>query len=286
MKESKSALSVFPKVVIGIIGVVAAAGVLTVVISMVSEKKLRTAKSVTYEALSMNAPRQSMLQGAFWELDSIESIGHDGEVVETYTLITDIMEHCMGYDASYYYSFSENAVIGFFPLDEPQYAIELWKRSVGNEYAILMDVVPALDKEYDKYKKNRDNYKVSEKFKSLCTSLGVPFPSIAVESYEWHDFKDKDLMMSLSYDLEVTYVDAERMTLSCDDNNAILYYKRIKKLPQEVAPITLYFHEKSFFEENYEKIESSKWKLSDEEIDAHFRKTFKSKKYKSKRRTV
>lgn len=272
----EESLSAFSKVILGVISTVTVAGVATAAVTVAAEKDIHKAKSVTYEAKSMNSQRSSMVEGAYWELQDIATMS---DSVETgrYTLITDIMENLPNYgNASYYYSFTENAVLSFLPLDDPEYAIDLWQNNVSNEFAILQDVVPLLKKRNAEYKLDKTRW--ADKFKDLCSSLGVPFPSIAVTGYDWFEYEGLGTSMPTSGFLTIEYLDNERMDLAYA-NTAVLHYRRIKALPQEITPITLYFQEKAFFFNNYDKIESSGWKLSDEEIDAHFRKTFKSKKY-------
>jgi hypothetical protein len=272
----ESTLSTLSKIILGIILLVAVGGVVTAAVAVSAEKDLNKAKSVKYEAASMNSKRASMTEGAYWELQDIVTMV---DSVETgrYTLITDIMANLPNYgNASYYYSFTENAVLSFFPLDDPEYAINLWQNNITNEYAILQDVVPILRNNYQEYKK--DKTKWADRFKDLCSSLGVPFPSVAVSGYDWFEYQGLGTSMPSSSKLTIAYLDADKMDLIYDDC-AVLHYNRIKALPQEIAPVTLYFQEKAFFFSNYDKLVESKWKISEEEIDAHFRKTFKSKKY-------
>ena len=259
-----------------IVGIVAVCGVVTAGVAISAEKDLNKVKSVTYEAEKMNSPRATPVEGAYWELQDIVTMA---DSVETgrYTLITDIMENLPYYgNASYYYSFTENAVLSLLPLDEPSYAIDLWQNNVTNEFSILADLVPVLKSSYDEYK--QDNTKWSAQFKELCASLGVPFPSIAVTGYDWFEYEGLGTPLPSSSELVIKYIDSEHMDLAYG-SSAVLHYDRIRTLPQDIAPVTLYFQEKSFYYDNYDKIQSSGWRLSDEEIDAHFRKTFKSRKY-------
>lgn len=269
----EESLSAFSKVILGVISTVTVAGAATAAVTVVAEKDLNTAKNVTYQAKSMNSQRGSMVEGAYWELEDIVTMV---DSVETgrYTLITDIMENLPNYGASYYYSFTDNAVLTFQPIDDPSYAIDLWQNHVSDEYSILKDIVPVLRADYNEYKK--DKTKVSDEFKNLCESLGVPFPSIAVTSYEWFEYKG--IGTELASGLSIVNVDAEHMDLAYG-RSAVLHYNRIKQLPQELAPVTLYFNEKVFYYENYDKLGKDGPILTDEEIDTHFRKTFKSKKY-------
>ena len=272
----KSSLSALAKVVLAIVFAAAICGAATAVITVSAEKKLKKAKSVSYQAASMSSKRASMVEGAYWELQDIVTMSDSVETGK-YTLITDIMENLPNYgNASYYYSFTENAVLSFFPLDDPAYAIDLWQKNVSNEFSILREIVPILSNGYESYKK--DKTKWSEEFKKLCTSLGVPFPSVAVSGYQWFKYDGLGTSMPSSSNLTIAYLDAERMDLAYG-KTAILHYNRIRALPQDIAPITLYFQEKLFYRDNYDKISDSGWSLSDEEIDAHFRKTFRSKKY-------
>lgn len=266
-------LSSFSKVILGVILTVTIVGVATAAVTVSAEKDLNTAKKATYQAKSMNAQRSSMVEGAYWELQDIVTLT-DSVEVGRYSLITEIMENLPNYGASYYYSFTDNAVLSFLPVDDPSYAIDLWQKHVADEVSILRNIIPALRADYDEYKE--DKPKVSEKFKNLCESLGVPFPSIAVTSYKY--FKYEGLGQELAPGLSIASVNAEHMDLAYG-RSAVLHYDRIKKLPQEIAPITYYFNEKIFFYENYDKLKDKGPILSDEEIDAHFRKTFKSKKY-------
>lgn len=270
-------LSAFSKVVLGVISTVTVAGAATAAVTVAAEKDLITVKKATYEPKGMQSQRASIAEGLFWELEDIVTMS-DSVEVGRYNLITDIMQYLPEYSASYYYSFNDNCVLGFLPLDDPSYAIDLWQKNISNEFSILQEMVPILRDEYSTYKKDKEQNKVSNGFKSLCESLGVPFPSIACTSYDWFEYEGIGTPMPSDSDLRIAYLDTERMNLAYG-RSAVLHYVRIKQLPQEIAPETLYFQEKAFFFDNYDKLENSSWTLSDQEIDSHFRKTFKSKKY-------
>lgn len=270
-------ISTFSKVIIGVISSVAVAGAVTAGVTLAAEKDINTIKKAEYEPKSMQAQRGSMTEGLYWELEDIVTMSDSVETGRC-TLITEIMQRLPEYGASYYYSFKDNAVLGLLPLDDPSYAIDLWQQNVSNEFAIIRDMLPFLKDEYSEYKTEKEEGKVSDGFKSLCASVGIPFPSIAVTSYEWFEYKGPGTSMPTDSNLKIAYVDTERMDLSYGDR-AVLHYVRIKKLPQEIAPITMYFKEKAFFFNNHDKLESTSWTPSDQEIDAHFRKTFKSRKY-------
>jgi len=270
-------LSAFSKVVVGILSSVAIAGGVTAAVTMSAEKDLKTVKKAAYEPKGMQSQRASLAEGLYWELEDIVTMA-DSVEVGRYTLITDIMQYLPDYGASYYYSFNNNCVLGFLPLDDPSYAIDLWQKNISNEFSILQEMVPILRGEYSTYKQDKEQNKISDDFKKLCASLGVPFPSIACTSYDWFEYDGIGTSMPSDCDLKIAYLDAEKMDLAYG-RSAVLHYVRIKALPQEIAPITLYFQEKAFFFDNYDKLENSSWTLSDQEIDAHFRKTFKSKKY-------
>lgn len=265
-------LSAFSKVVLGVISTVTVAGAATAAATVAAEKDLHKAKSVTYEAKSMNSQRSSMVEGCYWELRDIDHVLYG----ERDSLITDIMENLPDYGASYYYSFTENAVLSFMPVDDPDYAIDLWQRNTENEFSIISEMVPIIKTEYQQYKK--DKTKWSDQFNAFMESIGIPIPSIVVTGYEWFKYDGIGTKMP-NTSLTIASIDAQHMDLSYGDGNTILRYDRIKALPKEIAPITLYFQEKSFYYDNYDRIQSSDWRLTDEEIDAHFRKTFKSKKY-------
>ena len=265
-------LSAFSKVILGVISAVTVAGAVTAAVTVAAEKDIHRAKGVTYEAKSMNSQRSSMVEGCYWELRTIDHVMYG----ERDSLITDIMENLPDYNASYYYSFTENAVLSFLPVDDPDYAIDLWQRNTENEFSIISEMVPIIKKEYQQYKK--DKTKWSDQFNAFMKSIGIPLPSIVVTGYEWFEYDGIGAQLPHT-SLSITNLDAQHMDLTSGDGGTILHYDRIKALPKEIAPITLYFQEKSFFYENYDKIQSSGWRLTDEEIDAHFRKTFKSKKY-------
>lgn len=269
---SKTAISSFSKAILGIVGIVAIAGAGTAVVAAKAEKDLNKAKSVTYQAKSMNSNRSSMAEGDYWELRNIDHVLYG----ERDSLITDIMENLPDYGASYYYSFTENAVLSFMPVDNPDYAIDLWQRNTENEFSIISEMVPIIKSEYQQYKK--DKTKWADRFNEFMESIGIPIPSVVVTGYEWFEYDGIGAQLP-NTSLTIANLDAQHMDLSYGDGNTILHYDRIKALPQEIAPITLYFQEKAFYYDNYDKIQSSGWRLTDEEIDAHFRKTFKSKKY-------
>lgn len=275
----QTAITNFSKVILSLVGTVAVVGGVTAAVSMTAEKNLNTVKKVSYKPKGMHAQRGSLAEGLYWELEDIVTMS-DSVEVGRYTLITDILQNLPNYGASYYYSFNDNCVLGFLPLDDPAYAIDLWQRNVSGEFSILKEMVPVLRSEYSEYLQGKDQSKVSDRFKKLCESLGVPFPSIACTSYQWFDYQGLGTSMPSDSNLKIEYLDSEKMNLVYG-NSTVLHYVRIKELPQKVAPITLYFQEKNFFFENYDKLglETSQWTPSDQEIDAHFRKTFKSKKY-------
>ena len=264
-------LSTFSKTILGVLIIVVIGGVVTAGAAVSAEKQFNRVKGITYTATDISP--QNIIEGAYWELQDISTMVDSIE--GRYTLITDIMENLPVYGAAYYYSFTANAVLSFFPLDDPSYAIDLWQKNISKEYSIIKDFIPLLQSEREKY--NTDKPKWSARFKEICSTLGIPTPSVAVTGYDWFEFAGIGTPMPSSNNLTIQYVDKEKLDLAYG-NSAVLHYNRIKALPQRIAPVTLYFQSKLFYIKNHEKIGESEWAISDEEIDAHFRKTFKSKK--------
>ena len=184
-------LSAFSKVILGVISTVTVAGAATAAVTVAAEKDLHKAKSVTYEAKSMNSQRSSMVEGCYWELRDIDHVLYG----ERDSLITDIMENLPDYGASYYYSFTENAVLSFMPVDNPDYAIDLWQRNTENEFSVISEMVPIIKSEYQQYKK--DKTKWADRFNEFMESIGIPLPSVVVTGYEWFEYDGIGTQMPL-----------------------------------------------------------------------------------------
>lgn len=277
MKETS--ISAFSKVILGLVGTVAIVAAATAVFAAIAEKNIDIVKSAEYRPKKINAGNSSLLQGGYWELEYI-SVMTDSVETEKYTLITDIMEHLPDYGASYYYSFTDDAVLSLMPVEDPGWAIDIWKDNVSGDFWVVRGILPFLEEGYRDYRSTAPGTRHSKRFESLCESVGIPFPSIVVTGYDW--FRSDSLWASLPSDpnLKIADVGKKELVLAYG-KSAVLRYVRIERFRNdiEIAPATLYFKEKDFFMKNHDRLADSKWRVSDEKIDEHFRKTFKSRKY-------
>ena len=277
MKETS--ISAFSKVILGLVGTVATVAAATAVFAAIAEKNIDIVKSAAYRPKKINAGNSSLLKGGYWELEYI-SVMTDSVETEKYTLITDIMEHLPDYGASYYYSFTDDAVLSLMPVEDPGWAIDIWKDNVSGDFWVVRGILPFLEEGYRDYRSTAQGARHSKRFESLCESVGIPFPSIVVTGYDW--FRSDSLWASLPSDpnLKIADVGKKELVLAYG-KSAVLRYVRIERFRNdiEIAPATLYFKEKDFFMKNHDRLADSKWRVSDEKIDEHFRKTFKSRKY-------
>ena len=277
MKETS--ISAFSKVILGLVGIVATVAAATAVFAAIAEKNIDIVKSAAYRPKKINAGNSSLLKGGYWELEYI-SVMTDSVETEKYTLITDIMEHLPDYGASYYYSFTDDAVLSLMPVEDPGWAIDIWKDNVSGDFWVVRGILPFLEEGYRDYRSTAQGTRHSKRFESLCESVGIPFPSIVVTGYDW--FRSDSLWASLPSDpnLKIADVGKKELVLAYG-KSAVLRYVRIERFRNdiEIAPATLYFKEKDFFMKNHDRLADSKWRVSDEKIDEHFRKTFKSRKY-------
>lgn len=277
MKETS--ISAFSKVILGLVGTVATVAAATAVFAAIAEKNIDIVKSAEYRPKKINAGNSSLLQGGYWELEYI-SVMTDSVETEKYTLITDIMEHLPDYGASYYYSFTDDAVLSLMPVEDPGWAIDIWKDNVSGDFWVVRGILPFLEEGYSDYRSTAPGTRHSKRFESLCESVGIPFPSIVVTGYDW--FRSDSLWASLPSDpnLKIADVGKKELVLAYG-KSAVLRYVRIERFRNdiEIAPATLYFKEKDFFMKNHDRLADSKWRVSDEKIDEHFRRTFKSRKY-------
>ena len=277
MKETS--ISAFSKVILGLVGTVATVAAATAVFAAIAEKNIDIVKSAEYRPKKINAGNSSLLKGGYWELEYI-SVMTDSVETEKYTLITDIMEHLPDYGASYYYSFTDDAVLSLMPVEDPGWAIDIWKDNVSGDFWVVRGILPFLEEGYRDYRSTAQGTRHSKRFESLCESVGIPFPSIVVTGYDW--FRSDSLWASLPSDpnLKIADVGKKELVLAYG-KSAVLRYVRIERFRNdiEIAPATLYFKEKDFFMKNHDRLADSKWRVSDEKIDEHFRKTFKSRKY-------
>lgn len=277
MKETS--ISAFSKVILGLVGTVATVAAATAVFAAIAEKNIDIVKSAEYRPKKINAGNSSLLKGGYWELEYI-SVMTDSVETEKYTLITDIMEHLPDYGASYYYSFTDDAVLSLMPVEDPGWAIDIWKDNVSGDFWVVRGILPFLEEGYSDYRSTAQGTRHSKRFESLCESVGIPFPSIVVTGYDW--FRSDSLWASLPSDpnLKIADVGKKELVLAYG-KSAVLRYVRIERFRNdiEIAPATLYFKEKDFFMKNHDRLADSKWRVSDEKIDEHFRKTFKSRKY-------
>lgn len=277
MKETS--ISAFSKVILGLVGTVATVAAATAVFAAIAEKNIDIVKSAAYRPKKINAGNSSLLKGGYWELEYI-SVMTDSVETEKYTLITDIMEHLPDYGASYYYSFTDDAVLSLMPVEDPGWAIDIWKDNVSGDFWVVRGILPFLEEGYRDYRSRDQGTRHSKRFESLCESVGIPFPSIVVTGYDW--FRSDSLWTSLPSDpnLKIADVGKKELVLAYG-KSAVLRYVRIERFRNdiEIAPATLYFKEKDFFMKNHDRLADSKWRVSDEKIDEHFRKTFKSRKY-------
>ncbi len=277
MKETS--ISAFSKVILGLVGTVATVAAATAVFAAIAEKNIDIVKSAEYRPKKINAGNSSLLKGGYWELEYI-SVMTDSVETEKYTLITDIMEHLPDYGASYYYSFTDDAVLSLMPVEDPGWAIDIWKDNVSGDFWVVRGILPFLEEGYSDYRSTAPGTRHSKRFESLCESVGIPFPSIVVTGYDW--FRSDSLWASLPSDpnLKIADVGKKELVLAYG-KSAVLRYVRIERFRNDIgiAPATLYFKEKDFFMKNHDRLADSKWRVSDEKIDEHFRKTFKSRKY-------
>lgn len=277
MKETS--ISAFSKVILGLVGTVAIVAAATAVFAAIAEKNIDIVKSAGYRPKKINAGNSSLLKGGYWELEYI-SVMTDSVETEKYTLITDIMEHLPDYGASYYYSFTDDAVLSLMPVEDPGWAIDIWKDNVSGDFWVVRGILPFLEEGYSDYRSTAPGTRHSKRFESLCESVGIPFPSIVVTGYDW--FRSDSLWASLPSDpnLKIADVGKKELVLAYG-KSAVLRYVRIERFRNDIgiAPATLYFKEKDFFMKNHDRLADSKWRVSDEKIDEHFRKTFKSRKY-------
>lgn len=277
MKETS--ISAFSKVILGLVGTVATVAAATAVFAAIAEKNIDIVKSAEYRPKKINAGNSSLLKGGYWELEYI-SVMTDSVETEKYTLITDIMEHLPDYGASYYYSFTDDAVLSLMPVEDPGWAIDIWKDNVSGDFWVVRGILPFLEEGYRDYRSTAQGTRNSKRFESLCESVGIPFPSIVVTGYDW--FRSDSLWASLPSDpnLKIADVGKKELVLAYG-KSAVLRYVRIERFRNDIgiAPATLYFKEKDFFMKNHDRLADSKWRVSDEKIDEHFRKTFKSRKY-------
>lgn len=277
MKETS--ISAFSKVILGLVGTVAIVAAATAVFAAIAEKNIDIVKSAEYRPKKINAGNSSLLKGGYWELEYI-SVMTDSVETEKYTLITDIMEHLPDYGASYYYSFTDDAVLSLMPVEDPGWAIDIWKDNVSGDFWVVRGILPFLEEGYSDYRSTAPGTRHSKRFESLCESVGIPFPSIVVTGYDW--FRSDSLWASLPSDpnLKIADVGKKELVLAYG-KSAVLRYVRIERFRNdiEIAPATLYFKEKDFFMKNHDRLADSKWRVSDEKIDEHFRRTFKSRKY-------
>lgn len=277
MKETS--ISAFSKVILGLVGTVAIVAAATAVFAAIAEKNIDIVKSAEYRPKKINAGNSSLLKGGYWELEYI-SVMADSVETEKYTLITDIMEHLPDYGASYYYSFTDDAVLSLMPVEDPGWAIDIWKDNVSGDFWVVRGILPFLEEGYSDYRSTAPGTRHSKRFESLCESVGIPFPSIVVTGYDW--FRSDSLWASLPSDpnLKIADVGKKELVLAYG-KSAVLRYVRIERFRNdiEIAPATLYFKEKDFFMKNHDRLADSKWRVSDEKIDEHFRRTFKSRKY-------
>lgn len=277
MKETS--ISAFSKVILGLVGTVATVAAATAVFAAIAEKNIDIVKSAEYRPKKINAGNSSLLKGGYWELEYI-SVMTDSVETEKYTLITDIMEHLPDYGASYYYSFTDDAVLNLMPVEDPGWAIDIWKDNVSGDFWVVRGILPFLEEGYSDYRSTAPGTRHSKRFESLCESVGIPFPSIVVTGYDW--FRSDSLWASLPSDpnLKIADVGKKELVLAYG-KSAVLRYVRIERFRNDIgiAPATLYFKEKDFFMKNHDRLADSKWRVSDEKIDEHFRKTFKSRKY-------
>lgn len=250
-------------------------GIITAIIAVVAQRNLKTVKMAEYRPKSMQSPRQSKAEGLYWELKELVTLS---DSVETgrYSNVSDILPLLPKLGASFYYSFKDNAVLGLQQVDDPSYAISLWKNGSSGDFDIFEDMLPYLEKEYFKYQLDKNEGRDYDDFRSLCSSVGMPFPSIAVTSYDWFEYNSTSIPSSPA--LEISYVDDEQMDLTYKDQ-VVLHYVRNDKLPYEIAPITMYFQEKEFFLKNQDKLEGSSWTPSSLELQSHFREAYNSKKH-------
>lgn len=273
-----SALKSLARIIKAILVLVILVGIITAVFAYFAEKHLAVIRGATYTPESLAVA--DSLEGGYWWLDSIE------DTTGVHNHYADIMRlrKRLPEETTFAYSFKDNVRLDMDPLwitdeddvEEKQRLYEgilaYWREHCAKDYSILKSVLPVLMESYERMKYGED-----QSYESFLESLGVPVPSMQVVLIEKYPrYHQGDSLYAPIPGLRLISVDTQSMVLFHPGSKLILHYGRLSKLPQPLAPATVYFAQRDFYSKyRYDEGIRKARIITDEKINEHFEDLFK-----------
>lgn len=241
-------LSSMAKITISVISIVAvSACVLTVVVKII-EHRVLDVNEYTYSASPMENNYLTLLEGGYWEVQSVEDTLQSVSTDLTKSNFNQSMDLFSTLGASYAYSYKDDKLASFWPMTDAKRILDGWDLKWYENYLLFEAVIPSLQK--DNLKQQSGKY--SKSYAEFCEVIGSPLPGMAMTGYR--DFTYNPNMVTgknqalgfpnISYELKIQELTKNEMVLTKGSHK--IHYKRVKSLPMKIAPISIYFEETAY----------------------------------------
>lgn len=241
-------LSSMAKMTISVISIVAiSACILTVVVKII-ENRVLDVNEYTYNASPINGNYLTLLEGGYWEVQSIEDTLRNESTKLTKANFNQSMDLFSSLGASYAYSYSGGRLASFWPMSDAKRILAGWNLEWYKNYLLFEVVIPSLQK--DNIKQQSGKY--SESYAEFCEVIGSPLPSMAMSDYRDFVYNNDVIVESnqeigfpdISTGLKIRALSREVMVLT--KGKYKINYKRVKSLPMPIAPISVYYEEMAY----------------------------------------
>lgn len=241
-------LSSLAKFTISAISIVAVSACVMTLCVKCAESRLSDISEYTYKAQPVGNKYSSLLEGGYWQLTAIEDTVSCETIKVTMHNINSVLDLLSDKDASYAYSYKNGTLASFWPMADAKTVLQGWDLAWYENYLVLEAVIPGLKED----NQNMSSGEFSTSYAEFCAVFGSTLPCIAMTSLKDYAYQE-DLYFyqselerypAISYGLHITSLTNDDMELSKGSHK--FRYERVKSLPMQIAPISVYFQETAY----------------------------------------
>ena len=241
-------LSSLAKFTISAISVVAISACVLTLIVKLTEHRVKKVNDYTYVAKPMGHNYTTLLEGGYWQLISLQDTTKTKATEVKLSEVDSVLDLLSDMGASYAYSYQDKILASFWPMSDAKRIIATWKMDWYKNYMLLNIVIPFLKNDNSKMQAGQ----YSDSYAEFCKVMDSKLPAMAMTGYKDFIYNDEVPIgetepvgfPDISNGLKIKDLGENVMVLA--KGKYRFHYKRVKNLPQKIAPISIYFQEKGY----------------------------------------